>query len=245
MPEPAPNAARAFRPARRTSLVDDIADQLLALILQQEPGESALPSERELCDQLGVSRGPVREAISALHHLGVIETRGKTRYGRPDRALAQTITRATAGAPARALVDDPMEVRRILEPATAALAASRIDAEALAELERWLDRMEEVGRRGEVVVEYDSAFHVGIARATGNAILADLVTSLTETVVTSRATSFAGEAGFERSLGGHREILAALRARDPEAARAAMQRHLDDVERLIRERLAADHPNSA
>lgn len=232
---------RRLRPARRSSLAEDITDQLLDLIVTEAFSENRLPSERVLCEQLNVSRGPVREAISTLHHLGVIETRGKARLGRPDRALIQIVARSPGVEDERKLVGDPMEARRILEPETAARAARRGSEEALEEIGRWLGRMEEAALDDEgSLVAYDSAFHISIAKATGNNTLVCLVAALTENPSRGRAFSFRPPEGIERSIAGHREILEAVRAHDQDQARRAMATHLDQVEELIRLTLSQD-----
>jgi GntR family transcriptional repressor for pyruvate dehydrogenase complex len=222
-------------------LPEEITDQLLELIISGGFPDNRLPSERVLCERLDVSRGSVREAVSTLHHLGVIEMRGKVRFGRPDRALIQVVARSPGVEDERTLVGDPMEARRILEPETAALAAERGSQEALNEIGSWLSRMEEAARDDEgSLVAYDSAFHISIAKATGNDTLVRLVAALTENPSRGRAFSFRPPEGIERSVSGHREILEAIRSHDRERARRAMDAHLDQVEELIRLTLSQD-----
>jgi DNA-binding FadR family transcriptional regulator len=229
-----------LRPARRRSLPLEVADQLVELIASASESELVLPAERRLCDQLGVSRNVLREALSALGHQGVIETRGKVRIGLPTRARARLVARVASGGPERELVLDPMEVRRMLEPEAAALAAGRATEDAIAELARWVALMEQGLARGERVVEYDSAFHVGIAQATGNHTLVQLVGALTDTLRESRERSFVPPGAADGALADHRAILDAVRAGDAAAARRAMQAHLARVERLIRASLTGD-----
>src|SRR5262249_4112565 len=104
------------RPTRRRSLPGEIIDQLLDLIASDPALAPRLPSERTLSEQLGVSRASLREALSALGELGVVETRGKAKFLRPSRAKALLLSRAAASRPERELVTDPLEVRRMLEP---------------------------------------------------------------------------------------------------------------------------------
>jgi GntR family transcriptional repressor for pyruvate dehydrogenase complex len=223
-----------IRPTRRRSLPEEIVDQLLELITSGSLPEQRLPPERELCKQLEVSRASLREALSALNHLGVVETRGKAKYGRIARARAELVARLGSGGAEQELVTDPLEVRRMLEPEVAAGAAQRGTEQALDEIEHWLHLMEEAAERGERVVEYDSAFHVSIARATGNHTLVQLIGALTEALRESRELSFEPYDAVQTALAGHRAIVEALRAHDPNKARRAMRRHLDEVERLIR-----------
>jgi GntR family transcriptional repressor for pyruvate dehydrogenase complex len=223
-----------IRPAKRRSLPEEIVDQLLELIASATTPKYRLPPERKLCEQLGVSRTSLREALSALSHLGVLETHGKAKMGLAPRARAQLVARAGSGAAERELMTDPLEVRRMLEPEVAARAAERATEQEFADMGEWLRQMEEGASRGERVVEYDSAFHVSIARATRNGTIVQLVAALTDALRESRELSFMPRDAAEIALEGHRLILAALRARDADGARRAMGQHLDQVERLIR-----------
>ena len=211
-----------------------MADQLLDLIAASDSQEISLPPERQLGDDLAVSRNVLREALAALDHMGVIETRGKTRVGLTPRARALVLARASSATPVRELLVDPMEVRRILEPESAALAAKRAGDDSLREIERTIELMDEGIRRDESVIEYDSAFHVAIARATANQILIELVGALNETLQRSREISFRPTDASAAALEDHRAILEAIRAGDSRAARKMMRSHLDHVEELIR-----------
>lgn len=234
LPEPHGGVAPRIRPTRRRSLSEEIVDQLLELIASGDAPEQALPTERVLCERLQVSRAALREALSALTHLGVLETRGKVKYGGLVAARAQLMAREAPALKRTRLIDDPMEVRRILEPAMAALAAKRVDDVHLADVCMRLDRMEEAARRGERTVGHDSAFHAAIARATGNETLVQVVRSLGDAISASRDVSLREPEAVEAALEGHREIVAALRDHDAEGARRAMERHLDSVEGSIR-----------
>jgi GntR family transcriptional repressor for pyruvate dehydrogenase complex len=222
------------QPARRRGLPQEVADQLLDLIARSGSQEIALPPERQLGDDLAVSRNVLREALAALDHMGVVETRGKTRVGLTPRARAVVLARASTAAPVRELLLDPMEVRRILEPESAALAAKRATEDSLREIEQTIELMDAGIRRGESVIEYDSAFHVAIARATANQILIELIGALGETLQPSRELSFRPTEASVAALDDHRAILHAIRAGDSRAARKAMRSHLDHVEELIR-----------
>lgn len=230
-----------IRPARRSNLPEEITDQLLDLIISDSFPDNRLPPERVLCERLDVSRGSVREAISTLHHLGVIEMRGKTRFSRPDRALIQVVARSPKVEDERKLVDEPMEARRFLEPETAAKAAGCANEAAIDEIGGWLTRMAESAQDDEQsLVAYDSAFHISVAKAAGNDTLVRLVAALTESPSRGRAFLFRPPEGVESSIAGHREILEAIRDHDQDRARRAMDAHLDQVEELIRLTLRQD-----
>jgi GntR family transcriptional repressor for pyruvate dehydrogenase complex len=222
-----------IRPARRRSLPEEIVDQLLELIASAGESEFRMPPERALCLQLGVSRTSLREALSALVHLGVLETQGKTKLGIAARARAQLVARVSDQASERQLVTDPLEVRRILEPEAAALAADRGSKRDFDEIAEWLRLMEAALERGERVVEYDSAFHVAIARAAGNVVLVQLVSAVADALQHSRELSFMQRNAGPVAVAGHKRILTALRERDAEGAGIAMRAHVDDVARLV------------
>ena len=223
-----------IRPARRRTLPDEIVDQLLRLVATGDLPDSRLPPERELAQSLEVSRTSLREALAALTHLGVIEMRGKKKFVDAIRAQAQLAARTAPGERERELLSDPSETRRLLEPEVAAKAAERASNDDLEEIANWLDRMTAAAQQGGRVAEYDAAFHVAIARATGNRMLASLISALADALRQSRELSFVPARGVEVSLRGHRRILEALKARDPGRARREMRKHLEDVERLIR-----------
>lgn len=229
----------SLRPRRRRTLSEEVASQLLEQIAADEGPEVRLPSERNLAELMGVSRASLREALSALNELGVVETRGKAKYAQPHRARAALVGRGAARSSERALVTDPIEVRRMLEPEVAARAAERMTPRALAELESWVRLGEESAERDEPIFEYDSAFHVSIARATGNQTLLHLVAALMDTLRESRERSFEPQEAVATALEDHRAIVAALATGDANAAREAMRAHIDHVESLIRRSLEA------
>jgi GntR family transcriptional repressor for pyruvate dehydrogenase complex len=225
---------RALRPTQRRKLPDDVADQLLDLIASSAGSEIVLPAERALSEQLSVSRNVLREALAALQHAGVIETRGKARIAHVGQARARRVARLPRPSDP---VLDPMEVRRILEPEVASLAAKRATPDALRDLERYIALMEEATLRGDTVVDYDSAFHVAIAAATGNETLVALVRVLNDVLRASRELSFEPDSAPRKAIADHAAILSAIRAKDAVGAATAMGHHLDRVESLMRDGL--------
>ena len=236
--EAVPGPLGDVRPMERRRLPQDVADQLLDLIAASSGSEIVLPAERRLCVQLAVSRNVLREALAALAQAGILETRGKLRIAHVGRARASKVARlpAIAGRDADPVLD-PMEVRRILEPEVACIAATRASRQAIDAMERCVALMEGAAERGESLVDYDSAFHVAIAHATGNQTLVALVQALNDTLRDSRKLSFQPEAAPAHAISDHAAILTAIRERDPVAATAAMRHHLDRVESLIRDSL--------
>ena len=225
------------------ALTDEAIDKIKALVVAGEfaPG-SKLPRERELAERLGLSRSSLREAVRALTLVGVLETRqGDGTYVtslEADLLLggASFVSELARGPSVLELY----QVRRILEPAATALAAARITDDELDELELCLDRMSEA-QATEAFVEADESFHKVIRDACGNAMLSSLLSVLSGGTVAARIWRGVSEQGsIESTLGLHRDIASALRARDAELAAAADLVHLGEGERWLRTMLAAD-----
>jgi len=219
------------------SALDTALHGLRALIADGalRPGDR-LPSEGELCETLGVSRGSLREAIRMLAALGVLETRhGSGSYVSELRAadLIGSLS-LTVGLLPMAGVLELTELRRVLEPHAAALAAARIDAATLEELSGVLDEIE-ASDDFEDHSRLDHAFHMTISEVAGN----DALTSLID-VLRSRSRAYripdAGDAAELKlhSDAGHRAILRGLAAADPVAASAAASAHVAQTEYWVR-----------
>ncbi|MDX6504741.1 MAG: GntR family transcriptional regulator, transcriptional repressor for pyruvate dehydrogenase complex [Gaiellaceae bacterium] len=230
------------------ALTDEAIEKIKALIVAGEfaPG-SRLPRERELADRLGLSRSSLREAVRALTLVGVLETRqGDGTYVTSldaDLLLASTafVSELASGPSMLEL----FQVRRILEPAVTALAAARISDEQLDELDRCLEHMAEA-QGTEAFVAADESFHKVIRDACGNAMLSSLLSVLSGGTVAARIWRGVSEEGsLESTLGLHRDIASALRARDAELAAAADLVHLGEGERWLRDVLAADDSPAA
>lgn len=132
-------------------------------------------------------------------------------------------------------VSHAMEARAVLEPPLAALAAERATAQHLQTIRHFLKLMEECPDGPDLMVEYDSGFHVAIARATDNPTLVHMVSAIADALASTRSLSLHAQGGTEASIAGHHAIVDALTARDAARAESAMRKHLDDVARLIRD----------
>jgi GntR family transcriptional repressor for pyruvate dehydrogenase complex len=208
---------------------------------------SRLPVEKDLAEELGVSRGSLREGVRALVLMGVLETR------QGDGTYVTSLEPATLLGPLAVLVDlqrpgnmvDLMAVRRVLEVEAAGRAALRISDDELAEADDVLAQMEAMIKRDVVdhdaVMEADVAFHRVIANASGNPTLSALIDGVASRTVRARLWRALHEEGVEsRTHAEHHAILAALRARDPDAARLRMGVHLLAVEEYLSAQLDAD-----
>jgi DNA-binding FadR family transcriptional regulator len=221
-------------------LYRQIADQLRSLVAagEFEVGHR-LPAERDLAVQLGVSRPSVREALIALEVEGVIEVRtGSGIYVRdasPEASKGRAgLLPDTANAEDSAPLDwGPLEVihaRGLIEPETAALAAERATRADVMAIAAALRQMQQQARRGEVPREGDEAFHLAIARASGNGVLLDTLQRFWHArhgpLFERLGDYFEGPESWQIAVAEHEAVLAAIKAHDPRQARQAMQRHM-------------------
>jgi len=100
-------------------------------------------------------------------------------------------------------------------------------------MEEILQRQSDKHSRGEAAVAEDSEFHYAIALASGNSVVLKVLDILMDLLRDTRERSLQVEGRLQRSLAGHRRILAALKRHDAEAAKAAMRRHIEDVEEIV------------
>lgn len=190
-----------------------------------------LPSERELGEQFAVSRTAVREAVKALQEKGLVEVYpGKGTFitnGTPEaiRNSLGLIMKFGAQKGSSNLV----EVREILEPEIAALAATRISDEYIAAMSEAVETMDTALDNVEVFVEADLDFHLALAEATQNPIIPILMDSIIDLLREQRKRIGLVDGGLQRGQFHHKKILDAVMRRDAQAARQTMQDHLGQV----------------
>lgn len=200
------------------AITDDIASG-------RYPVGTRLPAERDLTERFAVSRPTVREAMIALELQGLVEA----------RKGSGVFVRATSASSGAEELDigafEMIEARRLLEGEVAAVAATGITEDHLAELRDLLEQMaQEDSGAAEAA---DRRFHIVIAEATENEVIVKTVTDywdMRERSPLAREMLFkAGSLGVDERLKEHGRILEALEARSPEAARTAMRQHLNRV----------------
>lgn len=217
-----------IQPIEPQRLYRQISNQLRTLLLAGEfPVGSRLPAERDLSVQLGVSRPSLREALIALEVEGYIEVRmGSGIYVCEPPPAAQGFDLSAEEGPlelirARALLEGEVA-------ATAAKTGTKRQFDAVAEA---IDRMESDANAGIKPVEADRLFHVRVAEATGNSVLVGVVERLFDSrlgpLFDQLHSHFETPDIWANAIAEHRLVLQALRARDPVAARAAMQGHME------------------
>lgn len=195
-----------------------------------------LPSEIDLAQRFGASRPVVREALARLRDDGIIVSRqGSGSYvkRRPDNAVLRFV-------PVGSIADIQrcFEFRAGLEGAAAALAAERRDADDLTDIEAAFEALEASVREGRLGVDADERFHIAIAKATHNDYYVSVQTSLHAHIVFGmnllRNLSLLRTAQRLRLVQDeHRAIVDAIAASQPQAARIAMQTHIDNARRRM------------
>jgi GntR family transcriptional repressor for pyruvate dehydrogenase complex len=214
-------------------LTEAAIQKMRAMIASGElqPG-SRLPPETELASVLGASRNTAREAVRALVTARVLDVR------RGDGTFVTSLRPELLLEGISAAVElmhegfslELVAVRRILEPAATRLAAERMDDATLAELDRLLAQLEAAPTQAERM-PFDAEFHEVVARRSDNATLASMLAAVSSRTVRARAwRGIADEAASAHTAIQHREILEALRARDPERAEAAALVHVAATE---------------
>jgi GntR family transcriptional repressor for pyruvate dehydrogenase complex len=220
--------------SKRIRIYETIVAQLSQLIQAGvlRPGER-LPPERELATRLQVSRASVREALRSLELQGLLSSRqgsGTFIAAVSQDELLRAFARLTEeGQTLREI----FELRFLLEPPIAALAARRATPPDIARLEATLKTQEQQIHLGQSGVEADVTFHAALAQATHNGALLRLGASLMEVLAPSRDTHLQTPERSRLSQLSHRRILEAIRAGSTAQARKAMEDHVVHVDRVL------------
>ena len=209
---------------------------------------SQLPNEAELAAELKVSRGGVREAVKALAAKGLVEPRPRLgtrvlpreQWNLMDREVIDWHGRAAAPD----FLDDLLELRLMVEPGAARLAAERATEEQLADLEAayagMAEHAPELPAAEQAFVDADLTFHLTLLRASGNQLIQQLGRLLETSLLHGLEASSHAPGGVTATLPLHRAVLLAVRGRRPTAAARAMHKLIettaDAVRQMVRDR---------
>ena len=226
----------------RQPLSHQITDLLTRRIVNGDfaPG-TALPSEAALCDQFGVSRPVVREALKMLWAQGLVNTQaGKESVVRElnDDALRLFFDRILKPQERQGLVD-LLEVRRQLEMMSARLAASRRTKGDLSDLARIVQSMEGALSDPDTYSRMDVEFHIRLAACSRNSFLYHLTTSIRSSLIgVIKELRLHDYQGSTKEIHAqHYAVFDAVRNSDPDAAENAIGAHYDDVISRLRQSL--------
>ncbi|MFV2064712.1 MAG: FadR/GntR family transcriptional regulator [Chloroflexota bacterium] len=230
--------------AREATLAGRVERELERLILESRlgPGER-LPSERELASQFGVSRTVVREAVRALAAKQLVEVnagRGTMVRAPSTESAAESMKMLPRMQADGVHVDKVSEIRHIDENEMAALAASRRTEENLRDLDTILDEARQRRENPDIYIKSDVAFHASLARATHNELFVIILDSLVEVMIEVRLLTLRIPGIMALALGHHENIYEAVRAGDPDAARAAMDAHMDQATDTLRQAVSGN-----
>jgi len=221
-----------YKLVRTSRLYEQIVQQIEESIVKGnlKPGDQ-LPAERELAQRFGVSRTAVREAVKALREKGLVEaysgrgtfvTDGTTQAVRQSLDLMVKIGQQDGST-------HLAEVRAILEPEIAALAASRIQEPELVTMREAVAVMDKAQQEPEAYIEADLDFHLALAEAADNPLILTLLDSIVGLLREQRLRIFRVPGGPERGQIHHKKILDAVERHDADKARETMRSHLTQV----------------
>ena len=209
-------------------IVQQIEDSILKGTLKE--GDQ-LPAERELAQQFGVSRTAVREAVKTLREKGLVEAypgRGTFVTNGTGHSFRHPLDRMMRSRPPEGTAH-LTEVRNILEPEIAALAAERADDEMISAMREAIGVMDDARSDAEAFIEGDLDFHLALAEAAANPLILSLIDSIVGLLREQRMRTYYVKGGPERGQYHHKKILEAIEHRDSQGAREAMRAHLRQV----------------
>lgn len=232
---------------KKTRIHEEVVSQIYQMIRdgQFKTGDQ-LPAERELAETFKISRTSVREALRALESQGLIISRTGT-----GNFIADLPIESLVAPLARFLVEeksalaDIFELRKLIEPQIASLAAERATGREIARMKKLLDKQREQVDAGATGVDADTEFHFAIGQATQNHAVEKLVSGLLDILSHSREESLQTAGRRQASIESHLAIVAAIEKHDQAQAREAMRDHIEQVERSVllsrREKSAANN----
>ncbi len=217
-----------------------VAAHLTRRIVRGEIEDGRAPSELDISQEFGVSRVVARETLKILASLDIVDVaQGRRVVVRPRAEwdyLSPLLIEWLPEEIVNELLQELHQVRVLLEPELAAMAAASITDETLERLSGEISRMSALEADPDAYLEVDHEFHMEICRAADNRILDRIMYSARWLGTASRRVTNEGPAALRSATTDHTEIYEALVARDPARARAAMRKHLSNNSALIAEK---------
>jgi GntR family transcriptional repressor for pyruvate dehydrogenase complex len=224
-----------FKAIKKTRIHEEVVLQIHDLIREGRfKAGDQLPSERELAETFKVSRTSVREALRALETQGLIVSRtgmGNFVVDLPIESLVAPLARMLIEE--KDALADVFELRKLIEPHIASLAAERATARDIERMKRILAKQKDQVERGDTGVEADSELHFAIGQATQNQAIKQLVFGLLDVLSRSREESLQTQVRRRASIESHRAIVAAIEKHDQAKARDAMRYHIEQVAKSV------------
>ncbi len=208
---------------------ESIADQIIQLIKNNTFSEgSRLPTEADLSQMFQVGRSSVREAIKSLQMTGIVNSLA----GKGTFVSQNAMTAISSWDLGELIVDESalselVEIRYILEPAAASLAASRRTDEDIAGMKKAIDKMKNLKDKSQML-KYGHLFHAELLKASKNRAIIQFHDSISQQLLKMREHSFLTREIYQRDINAHQEILDAIAAMDGALAEQKMRKHLLD-----------------
>lgn len=208
----------------------------IAIVTGRHAEGSILPGELELAGQFGVSRSVIRESLRMLSAKGLVDSRPKAGTRVRDRAGwnlldPEMLAWMFEGAPSLDFVRSLFQLRMIVEPAAAALAAVQRSAEQLSRMGHALEVMAIHGLRTQEGQSADQRFHATILQATRNELLVSLSSSIAAAVRWTTFFKYRTAAQYKDPIPLHRELFEAIANGDGTAARAVTEQLIGQAQR--------------
>ncbi len=239
MSEPSP-----YKQLAPKTLWNAAVDQIRTLIdTGVIPVGTRLPAERKLCEQLGISRVSLRESLRVLQSIGYVETRaGSGTFARLPEVVDKNESLADWLAKDLHIME-LFELRMVVEPGAAALASTRRSAEEVQAMQATIETMHEAALSGDrlAAVAADAEFHRLVGHSVANTAVSHLMDQMQDQSGAERRVSLGVPGQVVRAIQDHQEILDAIAAGNPEAARRAMLQHLEDAIDLIHQNAKTVH----
>jgi GntR family transcriptional repressor for pyruvate dehydrogenase complex len=229
---------RSLKPVRvlpRTTLTEAAFEQLIAYVVNGTwKAGDRLPPERELCQQFGIARTSLREALKAMELVGMLDSRvGDGTFVCPrSEFLSRPLLWAFTGADHEELVEI-MEARTAVEETLAGLAAERASPEEISGIKSTVAQMRDAIAAGASILEADMSFHLAVATAAHNEVLRNAVQLLRN--ITRQWLKYKVQMPNVAAsvLKRHEAVYRAIAAGKPNAARLAMRKHLEETQQLV------------
>jgi GntR family transcriptional repressor for pyruvate dehydrogenase complex len=227
--------AVAIEPIARTTLAASAFEKLISYVVNGTwNAGDRIPSERELCQQLGIARTSLREALKAMELVGMLDSRVGDGTFVCDRSefLSRPLLWAFTGTD-RAELRDIMEAREFLERDLAGLAAERASEEEIGKIAAALQQMRDSIDGGQPIIESDMAFHLAVAQAAHNEVLRNAVQLLRNLLKRWLVLKLMIPQVPASVLQQHEAIYRAIKQRNAAKARSAMWDHLEETAQLV------------